>query len=141
MNNKYLEPSLDSIKSFLMRNNNGPIVMLNLLKFRKVADYSLTPNLEPKESISGKEAYKLYTDKTFSFVRKMEGEVLFYGNCDKFLIGPESELWDAVLIIKYKHVQDFIDMTANSEYIKGYGHRLAALEDSRLLPVVEGTFL
>jgi hypothetical protein len=36
-----------------------------------------------------------------------------------------------------RSVGDFLDFAANPEYLAGMGHRAAALEDSRLLPLVE----
>jgi hypothetical protein len=32
----------------------------------------------------------------------------------------------------------FLEFASNPDYLAGMGHRLAALEDSRLLPIVEG---
>ena len=42
----------------------GPVVMLNLLKFREKADYTGVENLKPDKEISGKDAYKLYMKYT-----------------------------------------------------------------------------
>lgn len=144
MNNtdkSYLEASHNQIKQFQSKNLKGTVVMLNMLKFREIADYSKTPNLSPEKSISGREAYKLYSQNTFPMIQKIGAEVLFSGQSDKFLIGPEDKNWDAILIVKYKCIRDFLEMTTNAEYLKGFGHRIAALEDSRLLPIVEGSFL
>ncbi len=43
----YLEPTQEAGRAFFTRNISGSIVMLNLLRFRSVADYSATPNLAP----------------------------------------------------------------------------------------------
>jgi hypothetical protein len=51
-NHRYLEPTQESGKALIMRNISGPVVMLNLLRFRKVADYSATPQLAPASPIS-----------------------------------------------------------------------------------------
>ena len=52
----YLEPTQESGRDFLLRGIEGEVVMLNLLRFRDVADYSATPELRPDEPISGSEA-------------------------------------------------------------------------------------
>ncbi|MEO6303022.1 MAG: DUF1330 domain-containing protein, partial [Bacteroidia bacterium] len=39
--------------------------------------------------------------------------------------------------IRQNSVADFIAFASDKEYLKGIGHRTAALEDSRLLPLVE----
>ncbi len=43
----YLHPSDEAGVAFLARNISGEIVMLNLLRFRDVADYSAFPELAP----------------------------------------------------------------------------------------------
>jgi len=54
-----------------------------------------------------------------------------------FLIGPEHEAWDAILLVEHESVEKFIAFSQNKDYLKNAGHRTAALEDSRLLPITE----
>ena len=42
-----------------MRNIKGPVVMLNMLRFREIADYTDYPELSPKAPISGEQASRL----------------------------------------------------------------------------------
>ena len=135
----YLEPTQEAGRAFLARNLTGPVVMLNLLRFRAVADYSATPHLAPKEPISGAAAYRLYVEHTLPHLEKSGGELVFLGKGGNFLIGPGEERWDAAMLVRQRSVADFVAFAANPEYLAGMGHRLAALEDSRLLPLVEGT--
>ncbi|GET32555.1 hypothetical protein PbJCM13498_14180 [Prolixibacter bellariivorans] len=111
--------------------------MLNLLRFREVADYSASPELMPKKPISGKEAYQRYIDHTLPFLKESEGEILLMGEGGKYLIGPTDEQWHAVLLVRQSSVESFLAFESNQEYLKGIGHRTAALKDSRLLPIVE----
>lgn len=137
MNEFYLEPTQESGAALFSRKITGEVVMLNLLRFRAVADYSATPNLAPNKSISGREAYQLYIDHTLPLLRKSGGEVVFLGNGGKYLIGPPEAQWDLVMLVRQKSLQDFMAFASNQEYLAGLGHRTAALEDSRLLPLVE----
>jgi len=41
-------------------NSKGKIVMLNLLRFKKIADYTGIEGLKPEKDITGKDAYELY---------------------------------------------------------------------------------
>jgi hypothetical protein len=41
------------------------------------------------------------------------------------------------MLVRQKSVQAFLAFAAHREYLAGVGHRRAALEDSRLLPLVE----
>ena len=55
----FLIPTQDSGKEFMMRNIKGPVVMLNILRFREIADYTDYPELSPKAPISGEQASSL----------------------------------------------------------------------------------
>jgi hypothetical protein len=137
-NAAYLEPTQDAGRAFVARNIAGSVVMLNLLRFRRVADYSATPHLAPAEPIGGAEAYRLYVEHTLPHLEKAGGQLLFLGTGGPFLIGPSEERWDAAMLVRQRSIGDFIAFASNAEYMTGMGHRLAALEDSRLLPLVEG---
>lgn len=131
----YLQPTLAAGRAVFERGLRGSIVMLNLLRFRAVADYSAFPELAPAAPISGAEAYDRYVAHTMPFLRESGGEVLFFGEGGPFLIGPEEERWDRVMLVRQSSIDAFIAFASHGEYLKGIGHRTAALEDSRLLPV------
>lgn len=137
MEKKYLTPTREAGRDFIMRNIQGNVVMLNLLRFRDCADYSETPELAPAEPISGEAAYQRYIAHTLPYLEQSGGEILFMGKGGSFLIGPPDERWDAVLLIKQHSVDRFLAFESNENYMKGIGHRTAALEDSRLLPLVD----
>jgi uncharacterized protein (DUF1330 family) len=131
----YLEPTQEAGLALMQRGLDGPVVMLNLLRFRAVADYSGFPGLAPDTPISGAEAYQRYMDHTMPFLLESGGEVLFFGEGGRYLIGPAEERWDRVLLVKQSSIHSFIRFASNPAYLKGLGHRTAALEDSRLLPL------
>lgn len=135
---KYLNARPESGKSFYQNfHDKGKVVMLNLLKFKSKADYTNLDSLKPAKEITGKEAYKLYMDSTLPELKKAGSRILFYGNSKNFLIGPEFENWDAVLLVEHQSVVKFMEFAQNPDYLKNAGHRAAALEDSRLLPITE----
>ena len=131
----YLEPTQAAGLTLLRRGLRGPVVMLNLLRFRAVADYSAFPEIAPAAPISGVEAYERYMAHTMPFLKESGGEVLFFGEGGPFLIGPEEEYWDRVLLVRQASIEKFIGFASNQDYLRGIGHRTAALEDSRLLPI------
>jgi uncharacterized protein (DUF1330 family) len=139
MKHKYLHPTQEAGKELFRRQIQGNVVMLNLLKFKEVADYSEAEELAPPSGISGKEAYQLYINHTLPLLKASGGEVLFNGKGGRFLIGPEAEKWDAVILVKHESLAKFMEFASDREYLKGVGHRTAALEDSRLLPIEEGS--
>lgn len=122
---------------FFQKNIQGPVVMLNMLRFKETADYTEVPHLAPLSPISGQEAYELYMRCTLPFLKEAGSEILFYGESNSFLIGPSEEQWDHILLVKHASVAQFIAFAQNKDYLKTEGHRTAALSDSRLLPITE----
>ena len=135
---RYLEASPDAGKEFYRNfHQKGRIVMLNLLRFRQLADYSGLDEIKPQDSISGEKAYEFYMQHTLPHLEEAGSKVIFYGSSRNFIIGPESEKWDKVLLVQHESAAKFIEFAHNKEYLKYAGHRTAALEDSRLLPMTE----
>jgi uncharacterized protein (DUF1330 family) len=137
---RYLEPTQESGRAFFIRGIAGKVVMLNLLRFRTVADYSSVPELAPEEPISGEAAYRLYMTHTMPHLEESGGRLLFYGRGGPFLVGPNDERWDAAMLVEQSSTAAFLAFASNAEYLAGIGHRTAALEDSRLLPLEEGSW-
>jgi uncharacterized protein (DUF1330 family) len=137
MKERFLEASQEGGAALFARKISGEVIMLNLLRFRDIADYSANPELEPDKPISGAEAYQKYIDHTMPFLKESGGDLVFLGKGGKYLIGPQDEQWDLVMLVRQKSLSDFMAFASNKEYLAGMGHRTAALEDSRLLPLVE----
>ena len=134
----HLEVTQEAGRAFFSAPPAGPLVMLNLLRFRAVADYAAHPQLAPPAPISGEEAYRRYVAHTAPFLERSGGEVLFIGHARAFLIGPESERWDAAMLVRQRDAQSFLAFASDPACMAGIGHRVAALEDSRRLPLTAG---
>lgn len=137
MSKTYLDVTQEQGIAFYRRGIKGEVVMLNLLKFKEKADYSNLPEIDPGKELTGREAYQLYIDLTLPFLKEAGSEVIFMGKGGPFLIGPEDAEWDEVLLVKHQSVAKFMEFAQNAPYLKIAGHRTAALEDSRLLPIAE----
>jgi uncharacterized protein (DUF1330 family) len=133
----FLEPTEESFTALLSRNLEGPVLMLNLLRFRDVADYSDSPELAPDADISGEEAYRRYLAHTEPFLVESGGSLSVLGEGGNYLIGPQDERWDLMMLVKQESVASFAAFVSQEGYQAGVGHRTAALEDSRILPLVE----
>ena len=134
---RYLEPSQKAGRDFIQRAIEGSVTMLNLLRFRDIADYSANPELAPETPISGADAFDRYIQHTLPFLRESGGDVVFLGAGGPYLIGPEDERWDLVMLVRQTSVQSFLSFAGHEAYLAGIGHRTAAIEDSRLLPMRE----
>jgi hypothetical protein len=136
----YIEATQESGRAFFTRSITGSIVMLNLLRFRTIADYSAAPELAPATPISGETAYRIYMAHSLPHLEKSGGKVIFYGQGGEFLIGPAEERWDAVMLVQQSSVAAFLAFASDQAYLTGIGHRIAALQDSRLLPLIPEHF-
>jgi hypothetical protein len=132
----HLEPSDANARRLFERGIEGPVTMLNLLRFREEADYAEFPQLAPPSPISGRDAYDRYIRHTIPFLNATGGSLEFIGIGGHYFIGPTDERWDLVMLITQSSVTDFFGFASNPDYMAGMGHRTAALEDSRLLPIV-----
>ena len=131
----HLYPTREAGRDFILRGLQGPVIMLNLLRFRETADYSDYPELAPPSPISGREAYRRYVAHTTPFLEKSGGRVLFSGDGGGWLIGPPDEVWDMCVLVEQKDTQTFLAFERDPDFMVGHGHRQAAIADSRLLPI------
>jgi hypothetical protein len=141
MSARYLDVTEEAGRAFFMRRISGSVVMLNLLRFRAQADYSATPHLAPPQPIDGAAAYQRYIEHTLPLLRKSGGDIVFLGRGGPLLIGPPGERWDVALLVRQRSVSDFVAFASSQDYLAGIGHRTAALEDSRLLPLVQAELI
>ncbi|QDT46024.1 hypothetical protein Pan258_00410 [Symmachiella dynata] len=137
MDEYFLEPTQQAGAQLFSRGLTGDVVMLNLLRFKDIADYAAHPEIAPEAAISGKAAFQKYIDHAQPFLKSSGGELMFMGTGGPFFIGPDHEQWDLVMLVKQRSLADFMAFASNPEYLAGLGHRTAALQDSRLLPIVQ----
>ncbi|MFT5611706.1 MAG: hypothetical protein ACI9WC_000385 [Arenicella sp.] len=136
MKQRYLEPTQEAGMALFSRDIKGPVTMLNLLEFRPTADYSQNPELSDGATITGREAFQKYIRHTLPFLKQSGGQMTFASEGGNYFIGPQDERWDMVMLIRQNSLQDFMQFASNAEYLKGIGHKSAAICDSRLLPLL-----
>jgi uncharacterized protein (DUF1330 family) len=107
--------------------------LLNLLRFKETADYSRAPELAPAAPISGAAAYDRYLDHVLPFVMSAGGQLLYKATGAGWLLGPEDERWDLVLVVRHTSEQAFQGLMSDAAYHAGMGHRTAALVDGRAM--------
>ena len=119
----YINPNPKQFQRFKEEVGDGPVTMLNLLKYKAVVE---------ETGKSGKEAYNEYLNTAKSFLENVNAKVLFVGSPKHMLIGPvEEELWDAIIIGQYNSFADFVRMGKAEGY--PYHLRVRALQNSRLI--------
>jgi hypothetical protein len=132
---RHLEVTHEAGRAFVQRDMEGHVFMLNLLRFRKTADYSHAPDLAPAIPITGAAAYFRYIEHALPLLRQSGGELLFLGAGGSFLIGPPNQRWDMAMLVRQRSAESFLAFASHEAFQAGTGHRTAALEDSRLLPL------
>jgi uncharacterized protein (DUF1330 family) len=127
-------PRGEQLQALLAAGGDGPIVMLNLLKFRETSAYD-----DPEEApVSGREAYGRYGERMLAFVTSRGGRVLFSGRADALVIGEVGELWDAVALVEYPSRAVFVEVATAPEVAQFHHHRKAGLAGQLLIQLTEG---
>lgn len=131
----FLHPTQEAGRQFVMSGRAGPVLMLNLIRLRMVADYAADPNLAPPEPISGRQAYDRYVAHTLPFLNRSGGGLEMMAAGGNWLVGPDNERWDIAMLVRQRDMAAFLAFEQNEAYLAGIGHRTAAAEDTRLLPL------
>ncbi|MEI6417679.1 MAG: DUF1330 domain-containing protein [Sphingomonadales bacterium] len=129
-----IDPTRDQVRALRDHGRDGPVVMLNLLKFHATAQY---PADMAMPACSGVEAYGRYQHAfTVAVGAISQAEVLYDGPCEQVFIGmagtPEAD-WDKVLLVRYPSRQHFLAMMANDGYRDALVHRYAGLARTVLI--------
>lgn len=121
-----LVPSPKQLEEFGDDPHGKPISMVNLLKFRDKAAYPESHELHGK-TMSGAEAYALYGAEVSKIIAGLGGEMTFFGQVERLMLGEVEELWDVVAIAKYPSRAAMAQMIASAEYQAIEVHRSAGL--------------
>jgi uncharacterized protein (DUF1330 family) len=107
-----ITPNLDQFQALAASPDDGPVVMLNLLKFK--------PGSE--------ESYLRYGDAARAMIEERGGRLVWSGRAEQVLIGDPAADWDAVLLVEYPSRAAFIEMVSSPAYIEAHADREAGLE-------------
>ena len=101
--------------------DTGPVVMVNLVRFRK---HSADGNG------SGWDAYLRYSELTMPLILERGGTVLWAGKGEGAAFGAEEAgHWDYVVLVRYPSRSAFLEMMNSPAYSKANVHRENGVED------------
>ena len=123
-----IRPNKAQFVELMAAPDEGPVVMLNLLKFKPRADGA---------EGSGASEYGKYSDAVVQMVEARGGKVLWMGRADQILIGDPEESWDSVALVQYPSRKDFVEMVSTPEYEQAHEHRESGLERTVLIACTE----
>jgi len=112
-------PNCDQLQELAQCPEQGPVVMVNLLKFKVRAEGG---------GGSGADAYARYGGAVVKMIETHGGRLLWAGRGDQILIGDPAEDWDAVLLVWYPSRRAFVDMVTTPAYQEAHAHREGGLE-------------
>jgi uncharacterized protein (DUF1330 family) len=100
----------------------GPVVMLNLLRFR--------PD-------GGRDSYQRYAEALGGSVNARYGVAVEYlGEGGRALVAEDGQAWDMVVLVRYPNRQAFADMIRDPDYRAVCHLRSEALVESVLQPTM-----
>jgi len=106
---------------------DGPIYMVNLMKYHEVAQYLEDGGVA--QPISGKEADDRYNPS--SVLNKIGADVVFYGDVVSNNVGTED--WDRIGIVRYATRTSFIEMQSREDFGKKHVHKAAGMARTTLV--------
>jgi len=115
--------SIEQWEALARQNDDGPVCMINLLKFKDKASYS-----DGRESdLTGLEAYQIYSANTRDLVEEAGGKILHTSIIEGMIVGEVEELWDVAAIVEYPSIKSFMDMVNSQEWKEYSIHKEAGL--------------
>ena len=105
-----MQPTPEQLQ-FFMTLPSGPVVMVNLLKFKEDG---------------GREAYAKYGAGVSKILKTLGAEIIFSSNCAGALIGGAT--WDSVALVRYPDKTTLMKMAQSPEYQEIHKFRDEGLE-------------
>ena len=121
--NEVIPTSRERIEDMMEPGPEGPIFMVNLLKFKEHAEYE-----DGRETdLTGYQAYQIYRRGVAQLLPRYGGEVFFMGDVTMLSLGQVEDLWDEVAIAKYPNRAALFEMTTSEGWQALAVHRAAGL--------------
>ena len=127
MSDNHIDPTKTAFAALKDLPLDHPVDMLNLVKLRDQANYA------DGRTATGAEAYAAYGKESGPIFVKVGGKIIWSGEPQHIVIGPESETWDVAFVARYPSGQAFLDMVYDPAYQAIVFHRQAAVATSRLI--------
>jgi uncharacterized protein (DUF1330 family) len=128
-------PNDEQMKGFMEPGHDGPIYMLNLLKFKEKAEYP-----DGRETdLTGAEAYGIYGKEVAGHLAKVGGAPMFSAAVERLMLGEVEELWDMTAIAMYPSRKAMLEMISAPDYQASAVHRTAGLAGQLNIELVAPT--
>jgi uncharacterized protein (DUF1330 family) len=135
---EHVTPDLDQIVARFAAAGDTPVVMLNLNRYREVAQYP-PDHAHASLGLDGRSAYLHYGVVAQSAIHHVGGHILWAADVGEVVIGCDHDAYDEVLAVWYPSRNAFLRLGEYPGYMDAHVHRDAALEQSTLLAVAGNT--
>ncbi|NJN50855.1 MAG: DUF1330 domain-containing protein [Gammaproteobacteria bacterium] len=116
-------PNQAQIAGFAEPGADGPIYMVNLLKFKDRAEYADGRTTD----LSGEAAYAIYGEGVSKLLAEFGGAAMFSADVERLMLGEVEELWDKVAIAMYPSRAAMMQMMRSPKMAEISVHRSAGL--------------
>jgi uncharacterized protein (DUF1330 family) len=116
-------PGPEQIAAFFGGAEDGPFVMINLLKFKEHADYPDGADA----GLSGRDAYRRYGAAVQACIAAVGGRSVYAGDVTELMLGATDDLWDMVALVEYPSRAAMMTMVSSPDYQAIEKHRVAGL--------------
>jgi uncharacterized protein (DUF1330 family) len=114
---------MEQATAFFGSPENGPFVMVNLLKFKDEAEYADGSDAD----LTGAQAYARYGKAVQACLASVGGRQVYAGPVTGLMLGEVEELWDMVALAEYPSLAAMQAMVSSPEYQAIEHHRKAGL--------------
>jgi len=130
-NAPHAEPTDDQLAAVGAHRPDGPIVALNLNRYRATATY---PPGAANPTVSGREAYLRYGAVALQAIAHVGGRILWATEARDVAIGCSHDTFDEVVAVWYPSRAAFLSLRDFPGYQEAFDvHRHAAVEHATLL--------
>jgi uncharacterized protein (DUF1330 family) len=112
---------------------DGPLVMLNLNRYRPRAVYAAEPPGGGSPDVSGHEAYQRYGVTALKVLARVGGEIVWATRATMTVVGDYSDQCDEVLAVRYPSAEAFLALALDEELAAALPHRDAGLERAAII--------
>lgn len=128
----HIDPTRAQFETFKGLDRDQPIDMLNLVRFRDLANYPGDHELA-RDGLTGADAYALYGADSRDVFQRVGGSIIWRSGFEGTLIGPDDDIWDVIFVARYPTAHAFLAMVTDRDYKRAVVHRQAAVATSRLI--------
>ncbi|MCP3166528.1 DUF1330 domain-containing protein [Myxococcus qinghaiensis] len=109
-----VDPQGTDVQRFIQEDPGGPLVMMNLVRFKE----------------GGRASFAEYASAIMPFMIKAGAQPLYAGDGSTALVAEPGQTWDAVMLVRYPSRAAFLQMVNDPDYQRFSHLRTAALHEA-----------